>query len=481
MQRGSGPVGRPSVESVGGSKGNYDVSRRLRSFAQERRRFLVGESDPRRLLEQCLDAIAVRDGTLSAFCFMDVDGARQNADEAARRYKANRPLSPLDGCPLAIKDSINVRGMPTRVGTDLFGHEPARFDSACAYALRQAGVAIIGKTHVPEFCIGPPPATRNPFDDQRTAGGSSSGSGAAVGAGFVPVAIGNQTGGSLIRPASFNGCYGYKPSYGALNVGGMHPIASSQDHLGVLAASLEDAWTTAWEISSRIGGHNGHPGLSGSGPVPAARTPARLAFLETHGWRDIDDATRQAVDQLCGAIQASGVTILDRRNDEQLADFERLLDGTDEIFERIMTYEFRWPLLAYVDACGESAIGEAVRSRIARGTTLGAAGYREALAARDRVRIAARSFAPRVDAFLTLAASGPAPLLPSASGQARQPAHLATGSRSFHTPWSLVGGPSISLPLMSVDLLPLGLQVMGLPDDDSGLIAIARWIDELFG
>jgi len=470
----------PFAAKAGMSAGGSVAEPRATSFAEARRHFLSGKTDPRALLEECLEAIAKRDGALHAFCFIDADAARRGADDSARRYKANRPLSELDGCPVAIKDTIDVRGMPTRSGTQLFGDAPARFDAACTYALRHAGATIIGKTHVPEFCIGAPPPTRNPFDLQRTAGASSSGSGAAVGAGFVPVAIGNQTGGSLIRPASYNGCYGFKPTFGALNVGGMHPIAPSQDHLGVLAASLGDTWTTAWEISNRVGGHNGHPGLSGDNAFPGAKKPLRLAFLETRGWRELDEANREEMQRVRGALEARGVEVADRRSDEELAGFERLLEQTDDVSERIMMYEVRWPILAYLDACGDEAIGEAVRNRLARGIALSPDGYREALADRDKVRAAALSIGRRFDGFITLAASGPAPLLPSAGKSDNKPAHLSTGSRSFHTPWSMVGGPSVSLPLMSVDGLPLGLQAMGIPDEDARLISVARWIDESF-
>lgn len=472
-----------AVQNAGASLGGYDPDSRLPTFLAARAAFLAGRSTPRMLLEESLERIARLDPVIQAFCFLDVPGARAAADAATQRYAQNRPLSPLDGCPMGIKDTIHVRGMPSKMNSAVYDDTPVRFDAASSYALRQAGVVLLGKTHVPEFAMGKSPPTRNPFDARRTAGGSSSGCGAAVGAAMVPVALGNQTGGSLIRPSSFNANYGFKPTHGALNVGGMHPIAPSQDHIGPMAASLADAWLTAWEISTRIGGHNGHPGLSGAPAVPRALKPLRLARLDTLGMAQLDEATREAMAQMCHRIESLGVGLLDRDCNDAIAALEDLLLEADDVSDRIFVYELRWPLVAYVDANGPEAISATAKARLERGLAMTPADYRQALAKRDRIRAQVALVGQQVDGFITLASSGPAPFdgVDQAGTVDRPNAHLSTGSRSFLSPWSMVGGPAFSLPLMAVDGMPVGLQVMGTADTDYRLTAVARWLDENCG
>ncbi len=460
------------------AQGGYDATRRLPDFSTARADFASGNDTPRALLERGLAIIAAREDELRAFAHLDIAGARAAADAATARHAAGRALSPLDGCPIAIKDTLSVRGMPGEMNSAVFRGHVDRLDAACVMALRAAGAVILGKTQVPELTIGRAPPTRNPFDLSRTAGASSSGSGAAVGAGMVPVAIGNQTGGSLIRPASFNGIYGFKPSWGALNVAGMHAVAPSQDHIGPMAASLDDAWRTAWEISARAGGHNGHPGLTGTPEPPRERRPRRLAWLRTRGWAELDEATREGFTQAMGAMEKAGVDVIEAGGDRALAEVERLLLEADRISNDIIMYEARWPYVAWMAAHGEAALGEAVRARIAHGLAMTPADYRRALAERDAIRAAIAAIGAGVDGFVTLASSGPAPQDGAAGDQAG--AHMKTGSRSFLSPWSMVGGPSLSLPILVVDGMPVGLQLMGLPEHDAALCAVAAWVDGLF-
>ncbi|WP_431302828.1 amidase [Sediminicoccus sp. BL-A-41-H5] len=459
-------------------QGGYDAALRLPDFEQARAGFVADRDTPRALLERGLEVIAAREPQVRAFAHLDIEGARRAADAASERYRARRPLSALDGCPVAIKDTLAVRGMPGEMNSAVFRGHVDGLDAACVMALRAAGAVILGKTQVPELTIGRAPPTRNPFDATRTAGASSSGSGASVGAGMVPVAIGNQTGGSLIRPSSFNGIYGFKPSWGALNVAGMHAIAPSQDHVGPMAASLADAWRTAWEISARAGGHGGHPGLTGTPEPPRALRPRRLAWLRTQGWAELDDATREAFSRALAGMEQHGVDLVEAGNDGTMAELERLLLAADRISNDIIMYEARWPYAAWTAAHGEAALGEAVRARIAHGLTMTPADYRRALAERDAIRSAIAAIGQGVDGFITLSSSGPAPQDGAAGDQAG--AHMKTGSRSFLSPWSMVGGPSLSLPILVVDGMPVGVQLMGLPDRDAALCAVAAWIDGSF-
>jgi Asp-tRNA(Asn)/Glu-tRNA(Gln) amidotransferase A subunit family amidase len=472
---------RISEQNDNAPLGNYDPALRLSSFSDARKAFLAGTTTPREFLEAGIEKIERLDNSVQAFCYTDFAAARKSADDATARYRDNRPISMLDGCPIGIKDTIDVSGMPSKMNSALFDMAPVPYDAASVYALKQAGAIMVGKTHVPELAFGSLPPTRNPFDLTRTAGGSSSGCGASVGAGMVPISIGNQTGGSLIRPSSYNANYGFKPTFGALNVAGMHPIAPSQDHIGPMAASLEDAWTTAWEISSRAGGHHGHPGLSGTSALPRASRPLRLAHLETEGWDQLDDASRRAFYKLRDMLEAAGTTIIDRNCDGEIAQLEELLAEGDRISNEVIVYEIRWPLVTYLERHGPGSLSETAKARLDRGLQMSSADYREALAARDRIRRQVMQVGSRVDGFITMASSGPAPIdqKPEAGHVDRPAAHKITGSRSFLSPWSMVGGPSFSLPLMSVDAMPQGLQLMGLPDTDYRMTAIARWLDEL--
>lgn len=468
-------------ENAGAERGNYDPAHALPSFAAAREAFLAGTATPRTFLEERIEIIERLDNSVQAFCFTDFEQARRKADAATIRYRENRPLSPLDGCPMGVKDTIDVAGMPSHMNSRLFSRDAVQYDAASIFALKRAGAIMVGKTHVPELAFGSLPPTRNPFDLRRTAGGSSSGSGAAVGAGMVPVTIGNQTGGSLIRPSSYNANYGFKPTFGALNVFGMHPIAPSQDHIGPMAASLADAWTTAWEISTRAGGHNGHPGLSGGAALPRASRPLRLAHLQTEGWTQLDPASLAAFEELAAVVTGAGVSLLDRDCDGDIARLEELLADGDRISNDIIMYEVRWPLVSYLDTHGPDALSQAAKSRLERGLAMSPADYRRALTERNHIRDLVTAIGARVDAFITMASSGPAPIdeKPADGHVDRPAAHKVTGSRSFLSPWSMVGGPSFSLPLMAVDGMPQGIQLMGLPDTDYRITAVARWLDSL--
>ena len=185
--------------------------------------------------------------------------------------------------PVGIKDIIETIDMPTEHGSPLFAGYRSERDAASVAALREAGAVIVGKTVTTEFAWMQPRATKNPWDLTRTPGGSSSGSAAAVAVGAISVGIGTQVFGSIVRPASFCGCFGFKPTVGAINRGGSHDALSQSTH-GPIAASLPEAWQVAYEISQRAGGDPGFPGLYGPPTCPAPSKPRRLAVLETDGW-----------------------------------------------------------------------------------------------------------------------------------------------------------------------------------------------------
>jgi Asp-tRNA(Asn)/Glu-tRNA(Gln) amidotransferase A subunit family amidase len=245
--------------------------------------FVAGTDSPRDLLERCIAVINEIENDVQAFEYLDLASARRQADASAQRYRAGTPTSSIDGIPFGVKDIIETADMPTGMGSPLFTGWRGGKDAASVVALREAGAVIVGKTVTTEFAASVPGKTHNPWDLARTPGGSSSGSAAAVGSGMLCAALGTQVIGSILRPASYCGCVGYKPSVGGINRGGSLDFHSQSTH-GVLAATLEDAWHVAREITARAGGDPGYPGIRGPMTAPPARAPKTLTLLETPGW-----------------------------------------------------------------------------------------------------------------------------------------------------------------------------------------------------
>jgi len=435
----------------------------IASFASALPDIVSGKRTPREFLERCLEVIAAREKTVKAFVTLDAKGARKAADAATKRYKAGKPLSPVDGMPIAVKDIIATDGMPTQMGSPAFKGWQSGQDAACVAALRQGGAAIVGKTVTTEFAFGFSGPTTNPFDPERTPGGSSSGSAAAVGAGMVPAGLGTQTQASTLRPASYCGAVGFKPTLGALHTGGIHPLSATCDHLGVLAATLEDAWRVASQISLGIGSP-GNPFLSGAGAQPPApRKPRKLIRLYTRGWTEIDSNTNDAFNSTVAALEAAGVEITSSDNNSTIAKLEQEIDAGMEEAVAIVTYEMRWPYEDYVARFG-NIIGKRIRDLMVAAHKMTPAQYERLLANRRRVRELVRTALLSADGCITLAASGPAIL-----------GHEYTGSRTFLIPGSWLGLPAFSLPLLQVNGLPLGVQLLGAPDGDGALCAVANW------
>jgi Asp-tRNA(Asn)/Glu-tRNA(Gln) amidotransferase A subunit family amidase len=279
---------------------------------------------------------------------LNVKEARKAADAATKRHNARKTLSPVDGMPVAIKDIIATAGMPTQMNCPAFKSWQSGQDAACVASLRKGGAVILGKTVTTEFAIGYSGPTTNPFDPERTPGGSSSGSAAAVGAGMVPAGLGTQTQASTLRPASYCGAVGFKPTLGTLHTAGVHPLSATCDHLGILAGTLEDAWRVGSQISLGIGSP-GNPFLSGAGAEPPApRKPKKLIRLYTRGWTEIDSDTENAFEETVAALEAAGVHIASRNNDSAIAKLEEVLDqGVDRAIA-IVAYEMKWPYEDYI-------------------------------------------------------------------------------------------------------------------------------------
>jgi Asp-tRNA(Asn)/Glu-tRNA(Gln) amidotransferase A subunit family amidase len=441
----------------------------LPCFAEAVVRFRAGSETPRDFLERCLERMAEYEPTIRAFVCFDPAGPRAAADAATARYRAGRPLSPVDGCPVAVKDIIETADMPTQMNSAIFKDWHSGRDAASVYALRESGAVILGKTVTTEFAMAEPGPTCNPFDHGRTPGGSSSGSAAAVASGMTPVALGTQTAGSIVRPAAYCGVHGFKPSHAALNMGGIHPLSNSHDTLGTIAGSLADAWLVARHIAAIVGGTPPHPGLQGPTDLPAPRAPAKLIRIETDAWSETDAATRDAFEAAVGTLAENGVAILDRRNTPEVERLEAALHGIDETARIVSTFERRWPYLDYLKR-HPGKLSKSAEERAEASRRIGVAEFQRAFERQEALRKQIAGMASLADGFVTLTAAGPAPL-----GLGH------TGNRSFQIFWTLTAAPCFTLPRLAVSGLPLGLQVLGFRDRDAELAGVTHWIDRLMG
>ncbi|MDZ4339752.1 MAG: amidase, partial [candidate division NC10 bacterium] len=371
-----------------------------------------------------------------------------------------RPIGPLHGVPVGVKDIFDTADMPTEYGSVLYaGRTPSR-DSAAVAMLRAAGAVIIGKTVTTEFATQAPGKTRNPHDPDHTPGGSSSGSAAAVAAGLVPLAIGSQTNGSVIRPAAFCGVLGFKPTHGLIPRHGMLRLSGTLDHVGLFARTVGDLALLAGQL---VGYDERDPDTRPRARIPFIEVaaeepplPPMFAFVKTPHWERADEETKEAFGEL---IEHLG----DRVEEVEL------FPSAAEVWQwhqTIMEAEMAANLEREWDK-GRDRLSESLRAQLERGREVRALDYQRAVA---RIRPIHESFVElfeqRYDAILTPAAPGTAPK-----------DLTSTGDPSFCTLWTLCGMPAVSLPLLQgANGLPLGVQLVGPRDGDARLLRTARWL-----
>jgi aspartyl-tRNA(Asn)/glutamyl-tRNA(Gln) amidotransferase subunit A len=414
--------------------------------------YAKGTLDPVAALESALARIESREPEVKAWAHVDAEGARAAARTMAAELKAGTPRGPLHGIPVGIKDVFHVEGMPTLANSKTM--DPARRypDSGVAAALRKAGAIILGKTTTVEFAgMGQPPESRNPWNLGHTGGGSSSGSGVAVGARMVPVAIGTQTGGSNIRPAAYNGVAGLKPTYGALSRQGSLPVAWSLDHPGLItraAADLELVFSAIAKV--RLA------------PVEA---PARWKVGVLRGYfseRSTPDAAG-SFDNALSRLAAAGFELVE-------IPLPPLFAAHRSIHHLIMSTEmavFHAPRIAnHRDTMTE-------RHRLmAEAFSLVPAGYYlEALRAK-------RAFQGEMAALFADVDVLAMPTVPAPAPEGLE----STGDASFQVPWSLTGFPTTTIPSgLAGNGLPLGLQFAGAPGADLRVIRAAMAAEAVLG
>jgi Asp-tRNA(Asn)/Glu-tRNA(Gln) amidotransferase A subunit family amidase len=433
---------------------------RLRPFLPATADFARGTDSPRDFLERCIVQIDAWEPRIGAFVALNLDAARTAADRSTDRWRAGKPLSPIDGMPIGVKDIIETIDMPTENGSPLFAGFRGNRDGASVAALREAGSVIVGKTVTTEFAWMHPRATRNPWDPTRTPGGSSSGSAAAVAVGAISVGLATQVFGSILRPSSFCGCFGFKPTVGAINRGGSHDALSQSTH-GPIAASLPEAWAVAYEVSRRAGGDPGHPGLYGPPTCPAPSKPRRIAVLETPGWAVATSGAKEAFAEASARLKSAGVALVSRHESKTVGALEDAIADARELSHNIIAWESRWPLNTY-RARDPSKLSQAMLELAARAEARTLDDYRRDIAERERRRAIYQSLEAEVEACVTLAAPGAAPV-----------GLEWTGDPAFVVPGSMLGVPTISLPALEDGGLPLGLQLIGFADADAALFSTA--------
>lgn len=400
------------------------------------------------LIEKCIDRIEAREAVVGAWTYFDASRAR----EAARAADASAPRGILHGVPIGIKDIIEVEAMPYGSGSEVYRERVGKRDAACVASLRRAGAIILGKTVTTEFGYFRPGKTSNPYNPKHTPGGSSSGSAAAVADGMVPCALGAQTAASVTRPAAYCGVVGFKSTQGAIAVEGVQPLAPSLDSLGWLTRTIEDA-----EVLRAV--------MSGETyrSLPELAKPPRIAVCETNEWNSASSAARHVLYAAAHRLEYHGAEIVDLVLPPA---FSGLLENHMEL----MAYEAAQTLGALVDQQRDAISGQ-LRDLIEKGRSVTADTY---VRAKRRAEDAAREFA-------ALFAQYDAVMVPSAPGEA--PAGLnGTGDPVFSRVWTLLGGPSVALPVgFGINKLPLGVQLVGPRGADRRVLEIASWAEPRVG
>ena len=436
----------------------HDLS--LLSAVQSAGAIRAGRVTSEAVVEACLRRIEETDDVIRAWAYLDAGAALDQARDMDRIRKAGRATGALHGVPVGLKDIVDTKDMPTQLGSPVFAGRQPDADARLAEHLREAGAVIMGKTKTTELAFMHPTDTRNPFDSNRTPGGSSSGSAAAVAARHVPLAIGTQTGGSVIRPASYCGVYGFKPTRGTISRSGVFRTSASLDQVGGFANTLEDVALLTDVIS----------GYDQTDPASFARPRAKMAVgaqadvpVEPNiAWLDFpfhDRLEEDAVEGLTAVMDGLNGRVERFSASPQLADLIT-------IHKTIYDYEIRHNMAA-ISVTHRAELSDEMQAAITRGGDISEAQYEDALA----VMASAQSFFVRYfDDFDAI-------LAPSATGEAVPLTEGHTGDSVFCLAWTLAGLPCLTLPLLvGKNDLPIGVQLIGAPEEDDRLLRTASWV-----
>jgi Asp-tRNA(Asn)/Glu-tRNA(Gln) amidotransferase A subunit family amidase len=410
------------------------------------------------LVQACLDRINAVDADVQAWAFLDREYALEQARRHDGMHVAGLPKGPLHGVPVALKDIIDTADMPTENGTVLHeGRRPTE-DAAIVSTLRQAGAVIMGKTVTTELATYHPGKTRNPHDPSRTPGGSSSGSAAGVASFQFPLAVGSQTNGSVLRPGSYCGVWGFKPTRGLVSRVGVLSQSPFLDILGFFARDARDV-ALITEILAVYDARDpqlrphARPAMTAVATTEPPATP-RFAFVRGPVWDQADDDAREAIEELAGFLGDAVEEV------ELPGAFANAIDWHGTIMEADIARSY-----ASLYDRGADKLSESLRGQIERGRKITAVDYNDAMSRVDLLNYGLIELFEHFDAILTLPTTGEAPV-----GD-------GTGSPIFCTIWTLCGTPAVAVPVMrGSNGMPIGAQLVGRPGDDARLLRTASWL-----
>lgn len=399
-----------------------------------------------------LDRIGDLENRVHAWAYIDKQTAIATAKAMESEAATGKLRGPLHGVPVGLKDVFHAEGMPTIANSKTTDPVARYDDSAVAAALKAAGAIILGKCETVEFAgMGIPPQTRNPWDLGHTAGGSSSGSGAAVGSRMVPVAIGTQTGGSNLRPASYCGVAGFKPTHGAISREGLLPVSWTLDHPGIIARSAADLQLVFDVIARRSVPHE-----------PASRT-WRIGLVRDFFLERSDASVIASIERAATRMRGAGAQVTEIK-------LPPMFDAQQSIHRLIMSPEM---VTYHADRHADQAERMTPRhvQSVKSFSLVPATYYLQALRARRVLKEQLTDLFNAVDVLIM-------PTTPAAAPEGIE----STGDASLLSPWSLVGFPAATVPCgLSGDGLPLGLQLVGKAGSDNTVLAVARFAESLLG
>ena len=422
----------------------------------------AGSLSPVAVVEACLARIAESESALRAWVHLDAEGALKTARALEAEARAGRFRGPLHGVPVGIKDIYHVAGMVTTAGAGVFAHERPQTDATAVARLRAAGAVILGKTATTEFAYADPAETRNPWNLEHTPGGSSSGSAAGVAAGMIPLALGSQTVGSVLRPAAYCGVVGLKPTHGRISTAGVLPLAWSLDHVGIFARSVEDAALAL----SVLAGHD--PADGSSAAVPTADYLGALARSEQPPRLGIplklfsDKAGPEMIahlEAIASAFAKAGAPV----EEVPLPPSAEAIHDAGQLVMRVEAAAFHRERFAR----HRDAYRPKIRGLIEEGLVIAGIEYVRAQQARRKFREEMGPLLGQLDALLM-------PVAPTTA-----PKGLTwTGDPGLCAPWSFSGLPAIALPSgLAQDGLPLAIQLVAGPFAEDRLLWVARWCE----
>lgn len=424
------------------------------------RAYREGRATVQDYVASCSERIAALEPRIQAWEWFDASRAMADAEERAGGILADLPLY---GIPVAVKDIINTRGIPTRMGSRIFANHVPTTSAWVVRRLEALGGLVMGKTVTTEFAYRAAGKTRNPWNLGHTPGGSSSGSAAAVAAGFVPAAIGTQTLGSVIRPAAFCGVVGYKPTHGAISRTGIFPFAPTLDTVGVFTRSVADA---AWFAACLMGEDARDEATSIEAaekllrvPLEPLAAPPRLAVVKTQKWAMASEAQRMQFGDWVGRLQDAGASVRE-------VTLPRLFDGAWDNVMKILARE-ALKSFASIESRHRIRLSPYLVDLLDRGRAVSADEYAKALDRREHYRRWLDGLFDSYEAIATIATPGEAP-----EGLGN------TGDASFNSLWTQTALPAVTIPAgRGPHALPLGLQIVGRYREDEQALQVAAWCE----